>query len=59
MNEVLAKIMPKDVINDQLQWKREFCADLLQRIEEKDEWLDRIISGDESFVFQYNPEGKR
>jgi hypothetical protein len=59
MNKVLAKMMPKNLTEDQMQWKRDVCADLLQRIEEKDERLDEVISMDESFVFQYDPEEKR
>jgi hypothetical protein len=38
--------------------RREVCADNLQRKEENDEWLNRVIAGDESWVFQYCPETK-
>jgi hypothetical protein len=41
MKNVCAKMVPK----------REVCSNLLQQIEENDEWLNTVITGDESWVF--------
>lgn len=35
------------------------CAGVLQQIQENDEWLNRIIAGNESWCFQHDPETKR
>jgi len=36
----------------------EICQDLLGRLEIEPEFLDKIITGDESWVFDYDPETK-
>jgi len=37
----------------------EICQDLLGRLEIEPDFLDKIITGDESWVFDYDPETKR
>jgi hypothetical protein len=35
------------------------CAELLEQVEADPELMERVITGDESWFFQYNPETKR
>ena len=35
------------------------CLDLLDRLEREPEFISRVITGDESWIFKYNPETKR
>jgi hypothetical protein len=44
---------PENLTEDQLQWKGDAWTELLRWIE------DGIITRDESFVFQYDPEEKQ
>ena len=37
----------------------EICQDLLGRLEFEPDFLDKVITGDESWVFDYDPETKR
>ena len=37
----------------------EICQDLLGRLEIEPNFLDKVITGDESYVFDYDPETKR
>ena len=37
----------------------EICQDLLGRLEIEPEFLDKVIKGDESWVFAYDPETKQ
>jgi hypothetical protein len=37
----------------------EICQDLLERLEIEPNFLDKVITGDESWVFEYDPEKKR
>lgn len=55
MKKVCAKIVSENLINDQCQRRGEVCTDVLQQIEENCEWLNKIITGNESWVFQYDP----
>jgi len=37
----------------------EICQDLLGRLEIEPNFLDKVIAGDESWVFDYDPKTKR
>ena len=37
----------------------EICQDLLGKLEIEPDFLDKVITGDESWVFDYDPETKR
>jgi len=51
-----AKMVPKDLTEEQKQRRVTICQDLLER---QDDILGRVITGDETWVFQYDPEMKR
>lgn len=48
MKSVRAKMVPKNLTYNQLQQRRKVYADFLPWILENDEYLNRIITGDES-----------
>ena len=59
MRKVCAKMVPKLLSNDQKDQRLVVCEDILQNLEEDPEMLKRVITGDESWIFQYDPETKR
>ena len=54
MRTVCAKMVPKELTEEQKQ--SQICQDLLER---QDDILGRVITGDETWVYQYDPETKR
>jgi len=56
MRKVCAKIVPKELTEDQKQRRVTICQDLLER---QDDILRRVSTGDETWVYQYNPETKQ
>ncbi|KAK5642352.1 hypothetical protein RI129_008519 [Pyrocoelia pectoralis] len=56
---VCAKLMPKVLPDDQKACRVETCQELLDTCEENPTFLDDVITGDESWVFEYDPETKR
>lgn len=59
MRKVCAKMVPKLLSDDQKEHRVNVCQDLLEKIGEDPEFLGRVITGDETWVFQYDPETKR
>ena len=55
MRKVCAKMVPKELTEEQKQGRGTICQDLLER---QDDILGRIITGDETWVYQYDPETK-
>jgi len=56
MRKVCAKMVPKELTEEQKQRRVTICQDLLER---QDDILDHVITSDETWVYQYNPETKR
>jgi len=56
MRKVCAKMVPKELTEEQKQRRVTICQDLLER---QDDILGRVITGDETWVYQYDPEMKR
>lgn len=59
MRKVCAKMVPKLLSDDQKKHRVDVCRDLLKTIEDDPDFLGRVITGDETWVFQYDPETKR
>ena len=55
MRKVCAKMVPKELTEEQKQRRVTICQDLLER---QDDILGCVITGDETWVYQYNPEMK-
>jgi len=56
MRKVCAKKVPKELTEQQKQRRVTICQDLLGR---QDDILGRVITGYETWVYQYDPETKR
>lgn len=52
-------MVPKLLNDDQKEWGMQVCQDILERQETQPDLLDRVIIGDESWIFQYDLETKR
>jgi histone-lysine N-methyltransferase SETMAR len=60
MRKVCAKMVPKNLSEEQKERRLQVCSELLERVQsEGDEFLNKIITGDETWIFQYDPETKR
>ena len=58
MRKVCTKIVPKNLATEQAN-RRDMCPDLLDRLEREPEFFSRVITGDESWILEYDPETKR
>lgn len=58
MRKVCAKLVPKVLSDEQKQLRVEKCREVLES-DEQDNTLDNCITGDETWCFEYDPEGKR
>lgn len=59
MRKVCAKMVPKNLTEEQKQTRVDVCADTLEAIENDPTLLERVITCDESWFFTYDPETKR
>lgn len=51
-------MVPKNVSQEQKDIRRERFLDLLESIENDQQLLEHVITGDESWVFEYDPRTK-
>ena len=59
MRKVCAKMVPGLLTEEQKTQRLNACRDILQQMEADEKLLENVITGDELWVFQYNPETKR
>jgi hypothetical protein len=59
MRTVCAKMVPKILSDDQKARRNEVSAEMLQRLESEPGFLTRVITGDESWFYEYDPDTKR
>ena len=59
MWKVCAKLVPKILWEDQRQRRVNLCKDVLKKIRDGPDILYQVIPGNETWVFQYDPETKR
>jgi len=52
-------MVPKNLTTEQKTSRRDVCLDLLDRLERELEFFNRVITGDESWILEYDPETKR
>jgi len=57
MHRVAAKFVPRILTADQKQ-QRVVCTELHQLTSDDETFLSRVITGDESWVYGYDPETK-
>ncbi len=58
MRKVCAKMVPKLLSEDQKQQKVTVCQDIIERLEDDPDLLGSVITVDESWIFEYDPETK-
>jgi len=56
MMKVCAKMVPKELTEEQKQRRVTICQDLWER---QGDILGRVITGDETWAYRYDPETKR
>jgi len=59
MRKVCTKMVPKNLTTEQKANWRDVCLDLLDHLEREPEFFSRVITGDESWILEYDPETKR
>jgi hypothetical protein len=59
VRKICAELLPKHLSVEQKPNRLEICQDLLERLEIEQNFLDKLIRGDESWVYEYDPETKR
>jgi hypothetical protein len=59
MRKVCAKMVPKKLNDDQKACLNEVSAEMLERLETEPDVLNRIITADESWFFECDPETRR
>jgi len=59
MRKICAKLVPKNLSVGQKANRFEIFQDLLGRLKIEPNFLDKVITGDESWAFDYDPETKR
>jgi len=59
MHGVAAKFVPRILTADQKQQRVNFCTELRQLASDDENFLSRVITGDESWVYGYDPETKQ
>ena len=58
MRKICAKMVPR-LLNEQQKERRvQVCRDILEELETEPNLLGRVITGDESWIFEYDPETK-
>ncbi len=56
MKKLCAKMVPKNLSVEQKHERMAAAQDCLEQVESDPTLLDRVITGDESWFFQYDPE---
>jgi len=59
MRKICAKMVPRNLTEQQWDTRGRVCAELLEQVEADPELMERVMTGDESWFFQYDPETKR
>ncbi|UYV74922.1 hypothetical protein LAZ67_12001810 [Cordylochernes scorpioides] len=59
MRRVCAKLVPKVLTQDQKELRVFRCQELLNLIQNEPDFLNSVVTGDESWMFEYDPEPKR
>ena len=57
--KICAKLVPKILTNEQKENWRNVCLDIFERIENDKNIFKHIITGDETWIFEYDTDTKR
>ena len=59
MRKLFAKIVPKNLTIERKDNRKDLCLHLLEWIRSDRIFLKNVITGDETWIFEYDPETKR
>ena len=59
MRRVAAKFVPQILTAEQKEWHLSVATNMLQEAESDENFMGQIITGDETWVYGYDPETKR
>jgi len=59
MKKLCTKFVPKNLTVEQKDNRKDVCLHLLERIQRDRNFLKNVITGDETWIFEYDPETKR
>ena len=59
MRKVCTKMVPKLLSEDQKQQRVTVCQDIIECLKDDPDLLRRVITDDESWIFEYDPKTKR
>ncbi|XP_035213747.1 uncharacterized protein LOC118187601 [Stegodyphus dumicola] len=59
MRKVCAKLVSKVLSVDQKKWSMTVCQEMLKRLNVDPNFLEKVVIGDETWVYEYDPESKR
>ena len=59
MRKICAKMVPRLLNEGQKERRVQVCKDILEQLETKHNLLKRVVTGNESWIFQYDPFTKR
>jgi hypothetical protein len=59
MRRVAAKFVPRLLIQAQKNRRSEVCHDLKKQVQDDPDFLSKVIIGDETWIYGYDPETKQ
>jgi len=59
IKKLCAKFVPKNLTIEQKDNQMDVCLHLLERIQSDRNFLKNVITGEETWIFEYDPETKR
>jgi len=59
MRKICAKLVPQNLTKEQKENRKNVCLDLLERIENDENFFKHVITGDDTWIFEYDPKTKR
>ena len=58
MRRVAAKFVPRIITAEQKEWRLSVATNMPQEAESDEKFIGKIITGDETWVYGYEPETK-
>ena len=59
MRKVCAKLVPRLLNDDQKERRLQVCQDIIERLQTEPDLFRRVITVDEPWIFEYDPETER
>ena len=59
MRKICAKMVPRLLNDEQKEHRVQVCQDILKQLETELDLLSRVLTGNESWIFKYDPLNKR